>query len=70
MYTSGSTGTPKEVILTHRNIVSSLSGFSNVMKPEPDDVYISVLPLAHVLELIAGTLYLYTVSNLKIHQVM
>jgi len=53
MYTSGSTGTPKGVILTHRNIVASLSGFSNVMVPQSDDVYISVLPLAHVLELIA-----------------
>lgn len=58
MYTSGSTGTPKGVILTHKNIVSSLGSFTNILHPQPDDVYISVLPLAHVLELIAESMML------------
>jgi len=54
MYTSGSTGTPKGVILTHGNLVTTLNGFLYCLDPNPDDVYIAYLPLAHVLELVGG----------------
>ena len=54
MYTSGSTGTPKGVILTHGNMVTTLNGFLYCLDPNPDDIYIAYLPLAHVLELVGG----------------
>lgn len=56
MYTSGSTGVPKGVILTHGNMVKTLSGFLFNLNPLPDDMYIAYLPLAHVLELIGESM--------------
>lgn len=44
---------PKGAMLTHRNLVSnigSMESFDNVFKMRDDDVYISYLPLAHVME--------------------
>lgn len=54
MFTSGTTGAPKGVILTHKNIISSIAGtfelIINDADIDPDeDRYISFLPLAHVL---------------------
>ncbi|XP_059098131.1 fatty acid CoA ligase Acsl3-like [Tigriopus californicus] len=52
MYTSGSTGTPKGVVLTHRNLVATMSCLMFMLNPK-DDIYIAYLPLAHVLELLS-----------------
>lgn len=52
-YTSGTTGNPKGVMLTHRNVVA---GCCSVLlqlgahRPRADDVMMSFLPLAHMLE--------------------
>ncbi|XP_019619846.1 PREDICTED: long-chain-fatty-acid--CoA ligase 5-like [Branchiostoma belcheri] len=62
-YTSGTTGDPKGAMLTHRNQIAELGGavghFQDTIKFGPDDIYISYLPLAHVIERIMQ-LYLFT----------
>jgi long-chain acyl-CoA synthetase len=54
-YTSGSTGKPKGVMITHENLITAMSGISNIAKFRSRDRYIGYLPLAHVLELLAET---------------
>ncbi|MBU0721593.1 AMP-binding protein [bacterium] len=54
IYTSGTTGHSKGVMLSHKNLVTNaLSSFSKV-KIEPEDVFLSILPLAHTLECTVG----------------
>jgi long-chain acyl-CoA synthetase len=47
IYTAGSTGMPKGVMLSHLNICHLISGDVFRWKPE-EQVYLSILPLAHV----------------------
>ena len=50
IYTSGTTGNSKGVMLSHRNIVfDAMQGYT-VQKVTPDDVFLSILPLAHTYE--------------------
>jgi long-chain acyl-CoA synthetase len=46
VYTSGSTGQPKGVMMTHRNMVHAASSITQYLRSSPDDVVLSVLPLA------------------------
>lgn len=57
IYTSGTTGTPKGVMLTHANIASEVVLALTSWKLSPNDLYLSFLPLSHVLERCSG---LYT----------
>jgi amino acid adenylation domain-containing protein len=45
-YTSGSTGFPKGVMMTHANIVAAATSITTYLESSPDDVVLSVLPLA------------------------
>nr|WP_321265715.1 AMP-binding protein [uncultured Sulfurimonas sp.] len=56
IYTSGTTGHSKGVMLSHKNLVTNaLSSFSKVTIVK-DDVFLSILPLAHTLECTVGLL--------------
>jgi long-chain acyl-CoA synthetase len=50
VYTSGTTGPPKGVMLTHRNIVSTVDLVRNVIPLGPTDRFLSFLPLSHIAE--------------------
>jgi amino acid adenylation domain-containing protein len=46
IYTSGSTGFPKGVMMTHQNIDFAAASITTYLENTPDDVILSVLPLA------------------------
>ena len=46
VYTSGSTGFPKGVTMTHANIVAAATSITTYLEAKPEDVVLSVLPLA------------------------
>ena len=54
IYTSGTTGEPKGAILTHGNLLSNIESGLEVLSITNSDVFLSFLPLSHVLERMAG----------------
>ena len=54
IYTSGTTGDPKGVMLTHDNFISNVVAASNRISVSPSDIFLSHLPLSHVLERMSG----------------
>ncbi|MBN1354881.1 long-chain fatty acid--CoA ligase [bacterium] len=54
VYTSGTTGKPKGVMLSHRNFTSNVQSILVVYDIFPEDIFLSFLPLAHVLERTGG----------------
>ena len=54
IYTSGTTGEPKGAILTHRNFLFNVEDSSSVVDVYSEDLFLSFLPLSHVLERMAG----------------
>jgi len=58
MYTSGSTGVPKGVLLSHKNILTTLKAFCDAVEIKSDDLFLGFLPLAHVFELLAESVCL------------
>ncbi len=56
IYTSGTTGIAKGVMLSQYNIMSNVSGAKSVIMIYPEDRCVSVLPLYHTYECMAGFL--------------
>jgi len=52
VYTSGTSGNPKGAMLTHGNLLSNAVGATDSVNMQPEDVLISFLPEAHVLQTI------------------
>ncbi len=51
MYTSGTTGDPKGVVLTGRNLYRNVVEALGIIRITPDDHFLGVLPLYHILAL-------------------
>lgn len=54
IYTSGTTGRPKGVMLSHFSLLWNVQSTAAVIPPRHDDVFLSVLPLAHAFERTVG----------------
>ena len=62
VYTSGTTGKPKGVMLSHQNMLQNAKAGLAVYDVFPDDVFLSFLPLSHMLERTVGY-YLTLISG-------
>lgn len=54
LFTSGTTGFPKGVMLTHKNILSSIDSFRKSFTVTSDMKVLSILPLSHIFEQVVG----------------
>ena len=57
LYTSGTTGSAKGVVLSHRNLASNVITCYHSCKRTSKDRWLSVLPMAHTLEMTISMLY-------------
>ena len=57
IYTSGTTGSAKGVVLSHRNLASNVITCYHACKRTAKDRWLSILPMAHTLEMTLGMLY-------------
>jgi long-chain acyl-CoA synthetase len=56
VYTSGTTGQPRGVMIRFSSIVFQVAALSQLVPVAPGDVFLSMLPLSHMLELTVGLL--------------
>ena len=57
IYTSGTTGSAKGVVLSHRNLASNVITCYHSCKRNEKDRWLSILPMAHTLEMTLSMLY-------------
>ena len=57
LYTSGTTGSAKGVVLSHRNLTSNVITCYHSCKRTDKDRWLSILPMAHTLEMTLSMLY-------------
>ena len=57
IYTSGTTGSAKGVVLSHRNLTSNVITCYHSCKRNERDRWLSILPMAHTLEMTLSMLY-------------
>ena len=57
LYTSGTTGSAKGVVLSHRNLTSNVITCYHSCKRTEKDRWLSILPMAHTLEMTLSMLY-------------
>jgi long-chain acyl-CoA synthetase len=50
IYTSGTTGRPKGVMLSHFALLWNVAATAEIIPPRRDDMFLSILPLAHAFE--------------------
>lgn len=62
LFTSGTTGTSKGVMLSQRNILTSMDGGLEIIDIRSDDTIVSVLPFHHTYEMTAGIMATYAVG--------
>lgn len=65
IYTSGSSGNPKGVMLSHRNVISTVLSVLTVIPVHYGHTVLSYLPVSHILERVA--IYCYLVAGVHIH---
>lgn len=63
IYTSGTTGQAKGVMLSHQNIIASRNSAWFAYPLGSGDVMLSILPLAHVMELTLGMVYPFSCGS-------
>ena len=62
IYTSGTTSKPKGVMLTHSELCAQVGISSSIFPVQPDDVFLSVLPLSHTYECSIGMIYPFSMG--------
>lgn len=62
IYTSGTTSKPKGVMLSHRALCAQVGISSSIFPVQPDDVFLSVLPLSHTYECSIGMIYPFSMG--------
>jgi long-subunit acyl-CoA synthetase (AMP-forming) len=65
IFTSGSSGRPKGVVIGERQMAAAISGLERAIVPMPSDIHLSLLPMAQLLEQIAG-LYLPLLAGAQV----
>jgi long-subunit acyl-CoA synthetase (AMP-forming) len=65
IFTSGSSGRPKGVVIGERQMAAAIAGLERTILPVPSDLHLSLLPMAQLLEQIAG-LYLPLLAGAQV----
>ena len=60
IYTSGTTSQPKGVMLTHYNLCAQLHMIDKLFMVYPEDIFLSILPLAHTYECTIGLILAFS----------